>query len=94
MIDCGLLVSLESLDINRRSIARHRSELLPGDESASPTQRDQFGDLVTITRDSEGLAMLDRVHDLSGSIAQITLSDLRLHGHSTTLPHVPHGATA
>jgi hypothetical protein len=30
--------------------------------------------------------MLDRVHDLSGSIAQIALSDLGLDGHSATLP--------
>jgi hypothetical protein len=80
MIDCVLLVSP---DVNLRSIARHRSELLPGDESASPTQRDQFADLVTITRDSERLAMLE-IHDLSGAITRITLSDLRLDGHSAT----------
>jgi hypothetical protein len=86
MIGCDVLVGPESHDVNRGRIARHRSELLPGDESTSPAQRNQLCDSVTITRDGKGLAMLDRVHDLSGSVAQITLSDLRLAGHKATLP--------
>ncbi len=58
-------------------------------ESTSTTERDQLSDSMTVARNGEGLPMLNSVHDLLGSVAQVTLSDLGLHGHS---PIVPSGA--
>jgi hypothetical protein len=48
---------------------RHLGEFLTGDEATPLAQRDQLGDPVTITRNGEGLSVLDRIHDLSGPIA-------------------------
>jgi hypothetical protein len=69
MIGRGVLVGAESLDIDTGSIARQGRELLPGDKPTSPTQRNQLSDPMTVARDSEGLPMLDRIHDLSRSTA-------------------------
>jgi hypothetical protein len=83
MIDRCVLVGTERFDVNTRSIPGHSRELLPSDEPAPTTQRDQLRDPVTIARNRERLPMLDSVHDLLGPVAQIPLGDLWLDSHGT-----------
>jgi hypothetical protein len=76
-----LLVGPESLDIDGWRAAGHGGEFLPGDEPPSVSQRDQFADPVPIAGDGEGLPVLDRVHNLLGPVAEISLGDFRLRCH-------------
>jgi hypothetical protein len=50
-----------------RGVARHGGELLPGDEPAALSPRDQLTDPMAIPGDHEGLPVFDRVHDLPRS---------------------------
>ena len=53
VIGCGVLVGGEPRDIDGRRVARHRDELVTGDEAPTSTQRDQLPDLVAVPGDSE-----------------------------------------
>lgn len=83
MIQCGILVGLECLQVNGRGIARHGGEFLPGDKPAAVSQRDQFCDPVTIPGDREGLPVLDGIHDLPRSRPQVALGNLRVRIHES-----------
>src|SRR6266700_5306762 len=64
MVQYGLLISPECFQVNCGGVARHGGELLPGDEPAALSQRDQLADPMAVPGDSEGLPVFDRVHDL------------------------------
>src|ERR1700760_1763847 len=77
----GTLVGAERLRVDARGAARQGGELLPRHEPPSLPQRDQLTDPVPVPRDRERLPVLDRVHDLARSGAQIALSDLGIGAH-------------
>src|SRR5258708_16902326 len=81
MVERRILISPERLEVTRRSIARHRDELLPGDKPAALSQRDQLADTVTVPGDGKGLPMFDGVHDLPRPRPQVPLCDLRISAH-------------
>jgi hypothetical protein len=90
MIGSRVLVSPERVKIGGRRIARHRGELIPRDETAAMPQRNQLANAMTVARDSEGLAPLDGVHDLSRPRSEVALRYL-CRGHTTkgsTLCHL------
>src|SRR5690348_3208985 len=64
MVQHGILISPECVQVNRGGVARHGGELLPGDEPPALSQRDQLADPVAVPGDGEGLSVFDRVHDL------------------------------
>lgn len=78
VIDYGVLISPECFDVDAGRVAGHRREIPPGDEPTATPQRDQLADPVAIAGDRERLTVLDRVHDLLGSVTQVALGDLRL----------------
>ena len=65
--DCGL-IRAEGGDADGCGVVRHRGELIPVDETPTSTQRDQLSYLMAVTSDRERLAILDRIHDLLGSL--------------------------
>src|ERR1035438_6435611 len=83
MIERRILVGSERFQVNRRGIARHGDELLPGDEPAVAPERDQFPDTVAVPGDGEGLAVLNGVHDLPRLGPQVPLRDLWSSAHLT-----------
>jgi len=83
MVQCSVLISPECFQVNSRGIARHGGELLPGDEPAPLSQRDQLCDSVAVPGDGEGLAVLHSIHDLSQPGPQIALGNLRVGIHKT-----------
>src|SRR5215471_19186704 len=85
LIASGILISPEGAGVDRGGGARHGGELLPGNETPPPAQRDQLTDAVTIAGDRESLPVLDCIHDLLGSVAQVALGDFRLVAHSPSL---------
>src|SRR4030088_912771 len=64
LLQRGLLVGPERVEIHGGGAARHRGELLPRDEPPSPAQRDQLADAMAVPRARERLPPLDGVHDL------------------------------
>ncbi len=83
MVQRGILISPECFQVNRGGVARHGGELLPGDEPAALSQRDQLTDPMAILSDNEGLPVFDRVHDLPRSCPQVALGNFRVSGHRT-----------
>jgi hypothetical protein len=81
VVDRGLLISTEDIEVDCRRRIRHRSELRSADELASAPHGNQFTDLVTVPGDSERLTILDGVHDVLGPVAQIPLGDVGLSAH-------------
>src|SRR5436190_12977246 len=81
LIASGVLVGPEGTGVDRGGGARHGGELLPRNEAPPAAQRDQFSNAVTVAGHRERLPVLDRVHDLLGSVAQVALGDLRLLAH-------------
>src|ERR1022692_750583 len=81
VVERCVLVGSECLDLDGGRAAGHGSEFLPGDEPAPASQGDQFADPVPIAGDGEGLPVLDRVHNLLGPVAEISLGDFRLRCH-------------
>jgi hypothetical protein len=78
-----LLVRPECRQIHSRSIARHSDELCPWNHSPPPPpQRNQLRDPVTVSGNSEQLAMLDRIHNLPRSRTQIILANLGTNTHA------------
>jgi hypothetical protein len=82
------LVGPERLDVHGRSVTRGRRKFLPWDEPPTVPQRDQFADPVAVAGDNERLPILDGIHDLFGSVAEITLGDLRLCSHASSIEGV------
>jgi len=85
MVGRRILVGAEGNRIDGWCGPRHGSELLPRNELPPPAERDELADAVTIPGDSESLPALDGIHDLLGPAPQVTLSDLWLLAHSTSL---------
>src|SRR5579863_4336926 len=83
MVQYGILISPECFQVNRGGVARHGGELLPGDEPATLSQRDQLADPMAVPGDGEGLSVFDRVHDLPRSCPQVALGDFRMSAHRT-----------
>jgi hypothetical protein len=90
VIGYGVLVGAESVDINARSMTGPGCELLSGNEPAPMAQRNQLTDPMAVARDGEGLPMLNGVHDFLGSVAKVTLSDLRMRGHEGSVTRMWH----
>src|SRR5260370_4851130 len=85
VVERGVLMSAECPGMNGWGVAVHSDELLPGDEPAALSQRDQFADPVAVAGDGEGLPVLDGVHDLPRPRPQIALRDLRECIHALRL---------
>ena len=82
---CCVLIGPERLQVNGRAVVRRRGELLPGDEPAPLSQRDQLPDPVAVPSDSERLPALDGIHDLPCPVPQVAGSDLLLRTHKDSL---------
>ena len=85
MVQRGILISPEYFQVNRGGVARHGGELLPGDEPAALSQRDQLADPMTVPGDSKGLSVFDGIHDLPRSCPQIALGNLRMSIHKASV---------
>jgi hypothetical protein len=90
VIGYGVLVGAESVDVNARGMTGPGGELLAGDKPAATAQRNQLRDSVAVARDGEGLPIFNGVHDFLGSVAKVTLSDLRMRGHGDIVARVWH----
>src|SRR5262245_32831102 len=81
VVRASVLVSPESLKVDRRGAARHRGELPPRDKGAPTAERYQLSDLVSVAGDRKGLSVLDGIHDFLRAVTKIALGDLRLCWH-------------
>ena len=81
VVEGSFLIRTEGIDVQSWGGARHSDELGPVDQAAPSTQWNQFRDLMPVSCDCERLTALNGVHDLFGSIAEISSSDLGLRAH-------------
>jgi len=81
VIERGVLIGPERLQVSGRSMAGHGNELLPGDETAALPQRNQLPDAVAVTGDGKGLPVLDGIHDLPRFRPEVALGDLWVSTH-------------
>ena len=72
------LVGPERVKVNRGRIARHGSELPARDKPATPPERDQLTDPVSVPGNGEGLPVFDSIHDLSRLRPQVALRGTRV----------------
>ena len=85
VVDHCVDVRTKSIGINRASACPTGEKLFARDKRSGPSQRDQFTDLMSIAGDGECLAVFDRVHDLFGAQAKVTLADLWLDRPKNTV---------
>ena len=85
MIERRILVGPERFQVNRRGVARHGHELVPGDEPPAPPKRYQFPDTVAVPGDGKRLSVLHGIHDLPRLDPQVALRDLRLSAHPASV---------